>query len=446
MSLTGKGALSLKKKDVKESNVPALGFKKVEWKHAPTVDDEFIDLTALSTPAEAIANGFVQPSLSELTSVNLQQFKTNLQLQSSARGLMADSIDYVVIGSSRIRLIVPALEGELFSGHIDSNAKTGVTFADQVALSVTGTLALGATDFNVGQAFPVGKFSSVQHGAVLVYADGQLMFRNTGNNPIGAGVTGDYREVPAGAGLSVLIRFNNADLSKDRNISVVANGAIVEAPNGSQLQLIEALAGQIDLMVPSLAQLAGVPETDFQATPNDVDLKAFGDRVFQNEEDIDSAEARLDVLEDTPIREEIRLDTITGLSSNNTRVPQFTNTTVNSGGASMSILTNTAADGLDISILKTGYYDITFMCQFSVGNQGSSGIGIDLTAGEKDSAPGSVSTTKIFGNQRMAPVGGHANFMTSTVSLYLSAGQVVTPLTGDNTPSAFSNFTIVRSR
>ncbi len=357
MSLTGKGTLSLKKKDVKESNVPALGFKKVEWKHAPTVDDEFIDLTALVTPAEATANGFVQPSLSELTSVNLKQFKTNFQLQSSARGLMADSIDYVVVGSTRIRLIVPALAGELFSGHIDENAKTGVTFADQVALSITGTLALGATDFNVGQAFPVAKFPSSQHGAVLIYADGQLMFRNTGNNPLGAGVTGDYREVPAGAGLSVLIRFNSPDLAKDRNISVVANGAIVEAPNGSQLQLIENLAGQIDLMVPSLAQLAGVPETDFQGAPNDVDLKAFGDRVLQNETDIASNEtdiasnvAAIAALLPLKVQTQ-KYDTRAGFGSTNTVLVHFTNNTL-SDGSGLFTPANSTTFGNSFTILK----------------------------------------------------------------------------------------------
>jgi hypothetical protein len=39
-------------------------------------------------------------------------------------------------------------------------------------------------------------------------------------------------------------------------------------------------------MIPTLADVAGVPETEFQSAPNNVDLKQFGDKLAQLEQDV----------------------------------------------------------------------------------------------------------------------------------------------------------------
>jgi hypothetical protein len=66
-------------------------------------------------------------------------------------------------------------------------------------------------------------------------------------------------------------------------------GVVAEKPNESQLQELERLQGQIDAMVPTLAALAGVPESDFQsAGANNIDLKAFGNQVVQNKNNIET--------------------------------------------------------------------------------------------------------------------------------------------------------------
>lgn len=288
MSITGKGTVSIKKLDVQEQNTPAISFKKIRVLHEASAGDEIIDMTAPNAPSSATT--YVEPSLSDRTATNLFQWKENVKVESTLRGSMMADIDYTINGAYRIRLNVPAEEAEIFEIVVDHNPRTGNSLVDAQPLVVTGVLAAGTQDFNVGTPFKVGEYLSFQHGAVMVLADGQLMYRNTGNNPPGAGVEGDYYEVPAGAGLAVVIRFNDTD-TKDRNVSAISVGALVERPNGSQMALIEALQGQIDLIVPTLAQLAGVPETDFQGTPNDVDLKAFGDRVFQNEQDIETLES-----------------------------------------------------------------------------------------------------------------------------------------------------------
>ena len=80
-----------------------------------------------------------------------------------------------------------------------------------------------------------------------------------------------------------MIRFNDAASGQADSIIVVSVGSLVEKPTASQLQEIEKVQGQIDALVPTVAQLAGVDETDFQAAPNNVDLKQFGDRVINLE-------------------------------------------------------------------------------------------------------------------------------------------------------------------
>jgi len=282
--ITGKNSLSIKKLDVQESKIPAIGFNKIVFMHKAAAADTEILLSALSTPAEAVANGFAQPNLSILSSLHLQQFRENFTLKSSLRGTLQDYLSYKVVGAAKIQLLFDAEDGEIFTGVFDYVARTGNTLVDAQPLVVTGQLDAGETDFNVGTPFQVGQYSSMQVGAVMVFVDNQIMYRNDGNNPPGIGVDGDYYEVHAGSGLGTIIRFNTPDLVNDRGVIVVSVGSLVERPIGSQLALIEALAGQIDNMIPTLAASAGVPETDFQGAPNNVDLKAFGDRVLELEQ------------------------------------------------------------------------------------------------------------------------------------------------------------------
>jgi len=278
--ITGKNSLSVKKLDVAQSNVPAIGFNKIKFAHKATLSQTSILLTALTTPTEMTANGFVQPNLSVLSQLNLSQFRENFILRSSVKGVLVEYLSYVLVGAGKIQLLFPADENEIFEGTFDFVARTGFTLVDGAPLVSTGVLAIAATDFNVGTPFQVGKFSNMQVGAVMVFRENVLQTRNTGNNPPGIGITGDYYEVHAANGLGTIIRFNTPDLVNPNDITVVSVGSLIERPIGSQLALIEALSGQIDKIIPTLAALAGVPETDFQAAPNNVDLKAFGDRVL----------------------------------------------------------------------------------------------------------------------------------------------------------------------
>lgn len=266
--IRGKGTVSVKKKKDALSRLASTGYKNLEFMHEASAGDTIINLQSLSAPAQAVANGFAQPNAVDLAKVDLRYYKSNLILRSTL-GSLTPFIDYKISGAQTIELLREAEDGEIFIGTLQTVARTGQTLVDAAPLVVTGTLPAGQTDFSVGP-YEVNKFPGQDHGSVLVIEDGQIVYRNDGNQEASLAVSGDYQEV------SNIIRFNTTS-PDDRQISVVSIGALVNRPQESFDAVAEALQGQIDAIVPTLAALAGVPETDFQATPNNTDLKAFGD-------------------------------------------------------------------------------------------------------------------------------------------------------------------------
>lgn len=286
--ITGKNtSTAFRKKDVAESRLLSIGFKKIRFMHKAAEGDTLIQLASLTTPTEATANGFAQPSISDLLKTDIYQYKENVELRSSLRGPLDQFLAYSITGPSTIKLLFEAEENEIFTGTIDLSARTGHTLVDAEPLVSTGSLLAGETDFNVGTPFKVGMFPNAQHGAVMVYLDNQLVYRNSGNNPPGDGVDGEYYEVHAGGGLGVIIRFNTPDLVNDRNVSIVSIGSLVERPNGSQLALVEALQGQVTTLREYVQALVGEEVTVPVSAPTNVDLKAFGDRVLTLERILD---------------------------------------------------------------------------------------------------------------------------------------------------------------
>lgn len=284
MSFAAKSSKSIRKKSTTTQQSPYIGTKALMFAHEITsASQTVINLSSLTTPSAMLGRGFVQPSSSDLATAQLLFYRKNLTLMSSLRGDLWDFDSYVVTGNNSIQLTFTPEVGEIFVGKISDVAKSGLQAIDGKALSVTGTLAAGQTDFVVGQSFSVNKYPSAQVGDVKVFVDGILQARNSGNATASSTADGNYQELDAGSGLANTIRFNLADTVNARSITVVSNGMIAERPEGSLRAEIESLAGQLDQIIPTVAQLAGVAETAFQSAPNDVDLKTFGDRVISLE-------------------------------------------------------------------------------------------------------------------------------------------------------------------
>jgi hypothetical protein len=290
MSINAKSVKSIRKKDLSTQKTPFVAFKSFSFAHEATAGQTVISLTSLSTPSSLSSQGFLQPSASDLAAANLLMYKRNLRLQSSLRGTLIEYDSYRIVGSSTIQLTFEAESGEIFVGVISDIAKSGLQVIDANTLVATGTLAAGQTDFVVGQSFALNQYPLKQVGDVLVFLDGVQQFRNVGNATASVSADGNYQEVDGGQGLSNTIRFNIVDPLNDRSILVVSNGTLAERPEGSMRAEIESLAAQVDSVIETLAVVAGVPESNFQSAPNQVDLQTFGQRVIN----LESNRARID--------------------------------------------------------------------------------------------------------------------------------------------------------
>lgn len=282
MAITGKSVKSLKKTDLINQKSTATGFRKLNFAHKAVLGDSGFNITAMTVPTELTQNGFSQPSGSELAAVSLQFYAKNLTLTSAARGLLVPFQDYTIGGNQQINFTATfgtALADEIFFGVIDPVAKTGSLIADTNFILKTGTLSAGATDFNVGGSWKTNINPNQQLGAVSVYLDGVLQFRNAGNATAAPSADGNYQEVDNGSGDCTLIKFNIADNLNDRVCMVMSNAISVVRPDGSVNDSIEKIQGSLDAVISTVADLAGVATTNFNASPTTPQLKQYGDRV-----------------------------------------------------------------------------------------------------------------------------------------------------------------------
>jgi len=268
MSITGKNTKSIRKKDVKESKSLSSGFVKLTFAHEASAGETGINLGSLVTPASWTSQGNTQPSTQRLLEAKLFQFKDNLKIVSSLRGELM-KISYRVSSNSQITFNgFAAEEGEIFEGTIDSNPVSGIQVIDAKQPVADGDLADGDTDF------PIGFTTRTNADQIVVFRNGLEQKRNSNNSST---VTdGNYYVVDNGSGYGSLIRFNVAASGSNDYVKVTAIGGVVESPTNSTWDELEKVQGQIDAIVPTVSALAGVPETDFQAAPNNVDLRQFG--------------------------------------------------------------------------------------------------------------------------------------------------------------------------
>jgi hypothetical protein len=409
--LTGNGALSLRKKDLENQRVPAVGFKKTVFAHKASAGQTGINLNSLTTPVELASNGFLQPNAAELANAQLLFYRNNLKLISSARGVLIDFISYSVASSTQISFLgFTALEGEIFYGVIDYSALTGLKVVDASPIIATGTLEAGQTDFSVGTPFTVNKHASANLGAVLVYVDRVLQQRNTGNSSTVKDK--DYYEVDAGSGLGSIIRFNGADPDASREIMVVSNGLLSERPDGSMMAVIESLSGYVDNITAVVSQLSGLTTSSVKgAAPSNVDLKSFGDKVFN----LESNRARIDLSNSWSVYQSL-IGRADGSSAGAGIIGQGVRSVVNQG-SSIAVTTNVVHNITSIT-LTPGEYDISF----GVNALQSSGGTLTTTSVEMAISTVSAtfpSTTLLGDAWFVTPTGPNANANTTlTAPIY----------------------------
>jgi hypothetical protein len=226
---------------------------------------------------------------------------------------LQDFLSYTISSSYQINFNGWTADAdEIFIGIVDHSPSTGLEVVDASMLVASGTLLATQQDFTTTEAFEVNKYPTKQAGAVLVFVDGVQQFRNSGNATASPSADGNYQEVDNGSGLGTIIRMNSTE-AYDRNVLVISNGLLVNRPSASRDQAIESLAGQIDKMIPDLALATGNPTSTYQAAPNNVDLKSFGDNVqkLQRYRSISSTSSLSDRTGVGPV-DQVLFDTTTG--------------------------------------------------------------------------------------------------------------------------------------
>lgn len=281
--LAAQGALSIIQKPLANQKLPAVGFQKLVFAHKATAGQQTIVLGSLTTPPEMSSNGFSNPTTTALAAANLLTYQNNLTLISSRSGPLIRTLSYTISSSTVITLTTAALEGEIFVGTIDYTAVTGSSVAPATATAITGVLAAGTTDIALGASYITNYNSSAQIGAVTLFIDGIAQQRNPGNSS--TSLTANYYEVDNGAGSFSVLRMNVADPTNPRNYAVIPNALVAQQTSGSLQSVIEAAQGQLNNMAQYVAALAGLPtSTVLGSAPTNVDLTAFGNRVFSLEQ------------------------------------------------------------------------------------------------------------------------------------------------------------------
>jgi len=284
--LTGKKNSTLIKASVKENKLLTVGVKSLRFWHEATAGETSIPFSSFVLLSAILSSGLSNPTSTNIISANLALFHTNVEVVSSLNGKLMEGLTYVV-KNAQINFVnsYTATEGEIFEVTYKNDVVTGTNVVDARPLTATGVLTVGNTTFAVGETFKTNNYPSTQLGEVLVFVDGILQFRNVGNATANPLADGNYQEVHATGGYGSSIEFNDV-FGTDVNVQVISRNLIAERPDISMMQLIESLGGQLDSLIDYVSADLGIDPSVFQVAPNQIDLKAFGDMVIANRENI----------------------------------------------------------------------------------------------------------------------------------------------------------------
>lgn len=285
MSVQGKNTKSYKKKNVQPQNQPHTGFKNLVFGHQfASAGETVIPFNALVTPSDWPQAGLSNPSAQSLLASQLQIFKKNVTVTSSVRGLIQKS-EYIVNNNNIQFLNIESLANEVFEVEVSDIMVSGNIIVDMKTIRIQGELQDTETDFNMGYEF------DAINEEIIVFRDGIQMFRSDDNDSSGA--TGNYYYLDGGSGRASVIRFFEPSVGVEP-VLVATTGGVVDSANISVFQQIEHLAGQLDAVIPTVAALAGVPESNFRSGPNNVDLTQFGNLLLNLQKSFNNLLVKLD--------------------------------------------------------------------------------------------------------------------------------------------------------
>ena len=318
--LVGKGTKSYRKKNVAESNIPAIGIKAIQWAHEPGVeatDPTYLWANGFNTPAD-FTDEFVGATPTTVARLTTGQFRNNLRVVSNLNGELIDFDTYVVTDDGiTFRNDYTVEDNEYFTFHFDRGAVSGNRIVDARPLRASGEIDLSVIaadtpfNFDVGQFFKIAgsvvdsdDIDSQQIGNVQVFVNGILQFRNTGNTDAADvesdetdNIEGNYQEVNGSnnnngdaGGVANAIRFNKKEDFPgvtEINVMVISTNLIVDNPESITLQDgIDGLSSEINAVETKANRkqiFNGQITGDFTAVEIGTDLFSFGvDKANEN--------------------------------------------------------------------------------------------------------------------------------------------------------------------
>lgn len=300
MNIIGRGDVSLRKIDVVEGtkNALSVGYKKIVFAHQANLNDTQINLASLNFPS-SLANTLVaNPSFRTLTECNLRFFYKNLLLFSTSRGVLIPDISFTATNNSILLNGIQAYQNEIFYGVIDYVSSPNTLFVDARPINISRAMGTVLTTFNVGESYQVNAFPNESSGAIKVFVNGVLKYRNTNNSS--TVLDRDYYEIPATDGYGTTLGFNVAP-GPSAQITVISNYAYVDRPDHHIMQKLDVLATQLQSIATQGSFTLNVSQF-----PNVMDLKAFGDNVLAYDSLLASANTRLTSAESRLTTEEIK--------------------------------------------------------------------------------------------------------------------------------------------
>jgi hypothetical protein len=443
MAFEGKLVKSRRKTPFGAASSSTFAPKTLQFATQMTAGQTDINLTSLTVPSSM--PGFINASTPDLLMAHIYAYKNNLTLTRSDGSLLIPYLEYIVVSDTVIRLLTPAQAGTIVYGTINNPGGGTVTAVGGNAVSsidgfniiASGQLAVGQTLVPVGSPFQLFANPSSQIGSVLVFRNGRLMLRNDGNATASPSVTsGNYQEVPSGIGLTNSIAFDRPGvLLQDGSLetyAIVSNGLVALAPTDSVLAITDAIGGQLDLIIEVLSAVSGMPVSFFQGSPNQVDLRVFGNNVLTLQEEIQEFVA--------PTEDHARFGSggAASFGSVNTGTYIWSNIVINIGDAITPVVDN--ALGSYFLINETGLYSIFLI----VRNSQNGGQWI------MKNVPSPASTAPSGDNPNLIAYSFNdqvTNGMPMSNTVYLVAGDKVfsgNDATGTNNGTAFFEITKVR--
>lgn len=281
---TGKENFTLEKEENGNERIPIQTVRGINFAHKSPGGETNILYNGLVLPGEFAASGFTNPSASFLMELGLSKYKGNLEVTSSLTTLQKS--DYQVTSTGIFFKSYISTLNEIFEVSLHGVISGGQYVSDVRSYKFPGEILDGFDEFNIGIEVDIFDFN------FLVFRNGQQVFQSDNNDSSGA--TGNFYIVDLdGDGRGSTLKFFDPAVG-DEAMMVASNGGVVDSPTISTFQEIDFLGGQLDAIIPTVAVLAGVPESNFRGAPARPNVLAFAARVSKIEANFNALLDKLD--------------------------------------------------------------------------------------------------------------------------------------------------------